>query len=279
MGATRALESERLFYVGEGRQPASLGPMSTDDPWDFYPCRVNDAPASIALAMRYQSEARPGELDTLYVAGVELEDAGEHGMGTAAEGEVLYGAEEEFTERLAPLGFVPVGRLRNKGEWQVSYFAASGKETEFHGMLALTLASTGRDVWTHIAPDPTWDYYDSFLVPDPERHQWMMDRRVVESLEESGDSLVAPRTVDHAARFPSRSSADAFAAAAEALGFTASDSDEEDSKCLVEVKREDPVSLAHIHGVVMELVDLAVAHGGDYDGWGCEVQAGEKQTS
>ncbi len=243
--------------------------MSTDDPWDFYPCRVNDAPASIALAMRFRKEPRPSELDTLYVAGVELEDAGEHGMGTAAEGEVLFDAEEEFREKLAAQGFVQVGRLRNKGEWQVSFYAASGLETKFHGLLALTLASTGRSVWTHVAADATWDYYDSFLVPDLERSQWMADRQVVEGLEEAGDPLAVARKVDHSARFPNRSSADAFAVGAEALGFAVTVTDGAEPECSAKAEREDPVNLSHVHGVVMELVELATANGGEYDGWGC----------
>ena len=248
--------------------------MTTDDPWDFYPCRVDDAPASISLTTRFQDGARPKELDTLYVAGVHLEDAGEQGMGTAAEGELIYAAEEEFREKLTPQGFTQVGRLRNKGSWQVSFYAATGKETEFHGLLAITLATTGREVWTHIAADPTWNYYDTFLSPDEERRQWMSNRNLVEALEAKDDPLTTPRPVDHSTRFPNLTSATAFKTASESLGFQTTlteptgDTDA-DPVYQVKAEREDPVNLTHIHGVVMELTDLATSHGGEYEGWGC----------
>ena len=38
-----------------------------------------------------------------------------------------------------------------------------------------------------------------------------------------------------------------------------------------QVYRTDAVELDHIHEVVMELVELAQAQGGDYDGWECGV--------
>ena len=37
--------------------------------------------------------------------------------------------------------------------------------------------------------------------------------------------------------------------------------------------RSDPVTLKHIHVVVMDLVALASEHGGDYDGWGAPIAA------
>lgn len=40
---------------------------------------------------------------------------------------------------------------------------------------------------------------------------------------------------------------------------------------VLEVRREDPVTLQEIHAVVMQVAELAEQHGGDYDGWGCSV--------
>ena len=44
----------------------------------------------------------------------------------------------------------------------------------------------------------------------------------------------------------------------------------------VQLQREATVELDRIHDVVMQLVELAEAHGGDYDGWGTHITTGDE---
>lgn len=64
------------------------------DEWDSYPCRVDDAPASIFLNLAYQ-RARPPSLDTLYSCGLQMLEPGEHGVGEARDAEKLWQLEAE----------------------------------------------------------------------------------------------------------------------------------------------------------------------------------------
>jgi hypothetical protein len=57
------------------------------DDWDFYPCVVDDRPASIFLNLRYE-HTRPSSLaDTLFWLRIHMLDPADNGMGSSAEGE------------------------------------------------------------------------------------------------------------------------------------------------------------------------------------------------
>jgi hypothetical protein len=170
--------------------------------------------------------------------------------------------------RAATLGLVYVGRLRNRGEWDVTFYGPPGHEGRLRDEARMRVDE--RTVSVHVQHDPAWTYYFELLLPDAERRQWIDDRRVVQILKEHGDVLGASRRVDHFAYFDSPASRDAFVQAATAAGFALEDASHDDSAELpygAHVFRDDPVELDHIHEVVMILADAAAAHRGRYGGW------------
>jgi regulator of RNase E activity RraB len=243
------------------------------DEWDFYPCRVDDRPASIFLNLRYEHEERPTAA-TLYWLRIRMLDAAEHGMGTGAEAEALYPVEDALVDATMTFGLTYVGRLRTDGAWQIVFYGASGNEDAL-GAVARGVELGGRQIELGSKPDSMWSYYREFLLPDDERRQWMSDRRIVELLEEHGDLLSTPRRVDHWAYFPSADSRDAFVKHVTRDGFEiegVSDDADGDQSFGAQVVRTDTVELEAIHEVVMTLVRLAEQHGGTYDGWECPVE-------
>jgi len=114
--------------------------------------------------------------------------------------------------------------------------------------------------------------------PDAERAAWIQDRRVVDQLEAEGDSLKVPRRVDHWAYFATRYGRDAFEGEARSKGFDVEQKSDTnvlgDASALqfgVQIYRVDSVALEDIHGVVMELSELASTFEGEYDGWETQV--------
>lgn len=238
--------------------------------WDFYYCRVDDAPASVFLNFQYQQERPP--LDTLYYAGLQMLDPADHGMGGPEDAEALWALEDAITTSAAGAGFTYVGRLRNKGDWQLTFYGDAGKEAALEEVVVRALADADRGYRIGSQADAEWGYYDEFLMPDAERWQWIMDRRVVQQLEGSGDQLDTPREVDHFIHFADADARDAFGRAAAELGFRIEALDPDQTNELpfgMSVHRNDAVNLNHIHDVVMTLSDLADENAGDYDGWGC----------
>jgi hypothetical protein len=236
-----------------------------DDAFDFYPCMVDQAPASIYVNLRFEHDPTPAGADTRCTLAIALRAPGELGIGTAEETEAIDAFEERVLAAAAERGLVFAGRLRHRGVWELTFYGPAGARTaldRFHDV-------DGRRVTTTSEPDPTWSYYRELLLPDAERQQWMDDRRLVQILREQGDSLVAPRRIDHRVRFTTEAARDAFVADVARQGFQ-HEPDAEPG--VARVWRVDPIELDHVHEVVMLLVDAAQAGGGVYAGWTASIE-------
>src|SRR4051812_43710928 len=106
----------------------------SDDDWDFYPCLVDERPASIFLNLRYERARPQSSINTLYWLRIHMSDVAEHGMGSSREADALYPLEDALTDSAADLGLVFVGRLRNSGEWQVTFFGPAGQSDAFNAL-------------------------------------------------------------------------------------------------------------------------------------------------
>ena len=71
--------------------------MTTGDAYDFYPCLVDDAPASIYVNLRFEHEQLAAH-NTRYTVAIRMRDRGEHGIGTAEEAADMNLVEEAIIE-------------------------------------------------------------------------------------------------------------------------------------------------------------------------------------
>ena len=244
------------------------------DEYDFYPCWMDDAPASISLNLRFEHEAPLDNADTLYWVSIEMRDLGEYGIGSEAESGRLWPAEDAIIDRVTELGLVYVGRLRTSGDWQMTFYGPPDALDALQAIANEVVIDHHVQVGTK--PDADWSYYFEYLLPDAERRQWMQDRRLVTVLMDQGDTLATPRRVDHWAYFATASDRDAFAKAATAAGFVleaALEDNPGERPFGAHVYRDDCVELDHIHEVVMLLYDAALANNGVYDGWETSIEA------
>ncbi len=264
----------KLRFVHELIEPRQ-GVRVTADVFDFYPCMVDRAPASIYINLRYAHEQPPAGFDVQYTFAIQLRDRGSYGIGSADEAAVLDAFEEVALPAAAARGLVFVGRLRHRGVWELTFYGLPGAQGALETLERASLA--GRDVITRSQPDADWSYYRELLLPDTERLRWMDDRRLVQILGEQGDVLTRPRRIDHRASFPSRAARDGFLADAACRGFAVDASHPETHEVagafVARVHRADPVELEHVHDVVMILVDIALARRGEYDGWTAAIES------
>lgn len=225
---------------------------------DDYPCVVDGAPASIGVNLRFE-HAPPATHDTRYTLAILMRDGGDHGLGSDAEAAALDLVEQGLMPRAHALGLAYVGRLRTRGVWEVTFYGPRNHLTTLRAH-ATELAGD-RQLAAMMNPEATWTYYRELLLPDPERRQWLDDRRMVQQLAEDGDPLSTRRRVEHRLAIP-LGTRDEFIAIAIAAGFTV-DADE----VVVRAHRHDPVELEHIHAVVMSLIAAATPLGGRYESW------------
>ncbi len=238
--------------------------------WDSYLGLVDDAPASILLNLALEAHAPVEGLGVLHYWSADMLDAGPSGMGTGEEAEAFAEIEDAVTAAAAEIGLLQVGRLRNHGYFQFHYYGPSDLSEQL-GAIAHRILDEGRRDSLQIGSkeDPQWEYFLGFLCPTPEQRRWMNDRNVVMQFMQHGDPLT-PRPIDHFAYFPDQASATAFAKACADAGFEAGvgEPHEDNPNWSVQAVREDSIDLNHIHGVVLDLTEMAETCGGSYDGWG-----------
>lgn len=237
-----------------------------EDAFDFYPCLVDDAPASIYVNLRFESEVPPDH-ETRYTIAIALRDPGEHGIGSAEEAATIGLVEDAVIARAAELGVTYVGRVRTRGVWEMVLYGAADRLAPLRRIAVERAGDRRSDART--ARDPTWSYYRELLLPDAERRQWMDDRRMVQILAEQGDRHGIPRRVDHHLVFATQAARDAFAASIASAGFSVDTRD----PLRARVHRVDPIELDHVHAVVMTLIDAATPHGGQYERWEAGITA------
>jgi hypothetical protein len=237
--------------------------------WDSWRAVAPEGPVAVALDLGLEGQvpdpARPRLLRVSYL----LRAPGPDGLATAAEGEALARAEDALSSALAAIGATYAGRVTVAGARTHLLYLAEGVSAA-GALAAAGPGLSGYEVATRTEDDPAWQGWSTELLPPPRTRRWMEDRRGSEALARRGDRADLARPVDHQASFPSAEAREAFAAEAAALGFEPAarrDDAPPPAPFAVDLRRDDPVTLRHIHGVTWTLCELAARHGGSYDGW------------
>lgn len=233
---------------------------TTENEWDFYPCRVDGEPASILINLRYCYEDPAEANDHVHHALIKMSDPGPQGLGTRAEMERLTPLEDAVFDRAEQLGAQPVGRLRCHGVWQLSVYGP--RDLPWAAWVSEML---GPDAEVQCHPDAEANYLNDFLLPDEERLQWIMDRRVCDQLRQHGDEASLPRPVDHFVEYENVPPA-GLVEALRALGFDVTDNGEG-----LECVKVHDVQLETVHEIAMQLSTLADGFDAAYSGWGAPV--------
>ena len=251
------------------RPPAPSQAAAAVTGWDSWRAVTPDGPVAVALDLslegRVPDPARPHLVRVSYP--LRAPDA--EGLPTAAEGEALARAEDALSAAFAAAGATYAGRVTMAGaRHHLFYLADEGPAAE-----ALAAAAPGLEGYQpalEAEPDPGWRGWSDELWPPPRARRWMEDRRQVEALARHGDRPETARPVDHQASFATPEAREAFAAEAAALGFEPAERRDDapaPSPFAIDLRRDDPVTLRHLHGVTWTLCELAARHGGSYDGW------------
>jgi len=245
--------------------------------WDFYFLRVDDQPASIFVDLGVFEHAPDASLPYMAYVRVHMHSPREDGLSSQEEFDALSAVEESIEDTLQSDTTAYVGRCTTAGTRD--FFFYTGTPDDWSARVATVMASHpdyDYDVGTR--EDEDWGLYFGYLYPSPMDMQCIQNRQVCEALEKDGDPLRMPRPIDHYAYFKTQAQADAFAAAAEQMGYQVmgrgepTDTHEEYG---VHLSREDTPSYEGIDDVTLPLFELAQTHEGEYDGWECPVVEGK----
>lgn len=238
-----------------------------NDDWDVYFTHVDGKPASMLLDLSI--EAPIPVLSVMAYVTLDFQDPDEDGMSKQSEYDKLMEIEDALVPALSHETCMFVGRCTTGGQRDFFFYMDNAKGVE--EKVEAVMANFDEYTWDMgLVEEPGWETYLEFLFPDEQGMDTIWNNRVRRQLEEAGDDSAAPREIDHLFFFPSAADRDAFMVEAETENFrtTLSDSNPETPFGLL-VQRDDAPD--EIDDVTWPLRELAGAHGGTYDGWGCAV--------
>lgn len=208
---------------------------------------------------------------------VPLQWPREDGLRRREEAPILFALEDELCRRFAAVAeLLFVGRLVGAGQLYLFFYgtpAAQGAEPALREILDSVRGD--HDAFLSVKPDPDWDLYLDFLLPDPIDLQIMINRRQLETLADQGDDGNLPREVEHSAIFARHTAADRAARLLGETGFlvdrprpvTGLRSGDPALRWELDFSRVDALASGRIHEICAELMDIVLASEGDYEGW------------
>jgi uncharacterized protein (TIGR01619 family) len=243
--------------------------MVMSDDWDVYFTHVDGKPASMLLDLGLAGEAPIPGLSVMCYVTIDFLDPDENGMSKRGEYGRLMAIEDALVPALTHETCMFVGRCTTNGQRDFFFYMDNAKGVEDRA--EAVMAKFDEYTWDMgLVEEPGWDTYLDFLYPDEQGRDTIWNNRVRRQLQENGDKGSEPREIDHWLYFPSEQDRAAFTAEVETEKFRITPLNPEPDKPFgLLVQREDAPD--DIDDVTWPLRELAGAHGGTYDGWGCSV--------
>ncbi len=245
--------------------------MSSDissDLWDFYSCEIDDKPHSTMVNLSLFDVAPIQKLSLFCCIEVKLRYPNpKNGMTTNEEFQTLSDMEDLiFQSQTMDLKYI--ARQTGDSKRKFCFYCKSGAAL---GSLIerMNQAFPAYEKSHFNFGDAEWRTYFEDLYPNAIAMNEITNRAVLRQLEESGDNLSIPRTIDHSIIFKNGKQAKEFEKIVKQKGFTVEVKTMGIFKKTFDllVQRVDPPS--SLDPITFELEQLAKELGGSYDGWGC----------
>jgi hypothetical protein len=241
--------------------------------WDSYFCHVDGKIASIFLDLDIAKEAPLAGLPNMAFIRLYMRKPRTDGLSSQEEFDTLCEIQDALEATLvAPKKCSYVGRTTTDGFRDFVFYIADAQHWQSRVRQALLPFQDYR-FESGTRPDPQWSTYRDFLYPSAEAHQQILNRKVRDVLEKNGDTLSAPREVDHWAYFPTPTARAAFLAKFETRGFALRGSPEgpdKDGRYWLQIFHVAAADNS-LDDTILDLFRAAQEQDGDYDGWECPV--------
>ncbi|MBI2398191.1 MAG: DUF695 domain-containing protein [Xanthomonadales bacterium] len=246
--------------------------MSKD--WDSYLCEIDGKPASVFVDMGIAEDVPIERLPLAAWVQVAMLRAGEDGLADAAEVARLEVVEAALKVGLVSKGSAYVGRIASGGRCDFHFYVVAAKGWKEQVSQVLSKFPDCR-FQCGLRPDREWDIYLERLSPSDENLERLRNRRICDSLQQSGDRLDSERPIEHCAYFPDADARAAFVLRASALGFRVVETiepEERGDQFGVRVSALGIPSHRNIDALTLPLYHAASECGGEYEGWETRIE-------
>ena len=259
----------------------NLKAQNHKEEWDFYMLNVDDKIGSIYLDMGLKSIAPISGKDNIFWVSIKMNNPREDGMSSNEESTKLWEIEEVIVEQIsADFDVIYVGRLTNDNHRDF-YFYFGDDQFIDKSLSRAMVRFPDYEYDFGVKENDKWESYFNFLYPSPRSYQSIMNRRVLDHMEERGDQLEDARPVDHWIYFKTAGDRKEFETEVKKLGFKIKDTslgkEETAYRYKLVVSREDKISSNEIDTYTVQLWELANDLNGDYDGWETQLIIEDKE--
>ncbi|TVX96314.1 DUF695 domain-containing protein [Cohnella terricola] len=239
------------------------------DNWNTYLTVIDNKPASFMLDMEPWKDGSNEMFVYLYRLSVTLNEPNENGLTCDKEATKLYEIEDSIHDALDS-HYMFVGRITTNGRRDFYYYTDVIEASKLEHLAETNLENYSYH-FSRIEEQNPGAFYYEFLYPQKSEMQRMINRQIVNKLNELGDILDKPRTVNHWIYFNSSESSHLFMEKVQKDGFLIEDQDSQDVKIRLRISRNDCVDFHSIGDVTDYLVNAAQEFHGEYDGWETKV--------
>jgi len=249
-----------------------MSPMT--EHWVSYFCNVNGKVASIFLDIDLRNIAPDTGRPWLLWLWIYFKQPRPDGLSSSEEFPALCAIEDKVNNAIGPnCRALRAGRITTDGRREFYYYAPNS--SRFDATVADLMKSVPGYEFDHgIQHDPAWNQYLNVLFPSDDDLQKILNREVLDVMENKGDQPEIPREVLHWAYFPTEINRADFEAAVQTKGYRINSKSHQPEGenpyglCLGKVQQctSDAIDVS-----VLELRKLSQLFKGEYDGWESQV--------
>lgn len=195
----------------------------------------------------------------------------EDGLSSQEEFDDLCKIADALEAGIGTAEHIYVGRNTSSGCRDFYFYTRNPEKLEVD-LATLMTAFSAYEYETGHREDQRWDTYLTFLYPNDNDMQRILNRRVCDLLSRDGDDLHVARVIDHRAYFKDKKLLQNYQKFLAEAGFVIKKQGRERplfGDFFVDFERVDIP--AEIDDIVIEISNKAIDLGGSYDGWGCLV--------
>lgn len=247
-----------------------------EEEWDFYFSRINDVPASVCVDLGLIKIAPVENRQQVVWISVNMNHAREDGLSSQEESTTLGQIEDALAEAIhSKHPSIFAGRITSGG-LRDFYFYLEDITLYDKTISDAMLAFPDYEYNYGTKEDAEWSGYFEMLYPSKEELQTILNRRVTDHLEESGDPLDKEREVYHWIYFKTKDDREKFTLKVKDENFDilnmSRDKTLGEFPFLLQISRVDKVDPNSVDNYVMHLWHLAREMNGQYDGWETSVE-------
>jgi Family of unknown function (DUF695)/Regulator of ribonuclease activity B len=262
--------SSLLFFFFNHSANARQDTLPAEN-WDTYLAQYEKSAGSVMINMALKNVAPIKAYPFVVITGVTFKDCPTDGFPSKREFKNLYQISDSVKTIIEKsTASIITGSFTYQCE-RLDYYYVT--DTTWLRQRLTNMYKTRFPNYTpyiNIKADRNWSGYLDFLYPNEETLDYMGNQKVIMALQNAGDKLVKPRSVDHWAYFKTENDRNCFVSYLTKNKFTVTSKDSNGKapfSLSLHFSRIDKVDLSSISKVTLELGRQASQCNGDYDGW------------